>query len=257
MIADIHCHLDLYNEKEVAKIIENARKAGVKIIINNSVDLSSCKKNLEFVKKYSDIVKLAVGFYPQDALSREERKLWKGGYESFEELKEFALANKKDIFAIGEVGMDLKNGKDIKMQEELLKKELKLAEELNVPIIVHSRKAEAEVVEIMKDYKCKRIMHCFSGSFNLVKKALDYGCYFSIPTNIVKLEHFQRMVAELPKDRILTETDAPFLSPYSGIRNEPAFIHETIKKIAEIWQLSEKETEEILWENFCKMFNYK
>ena len=254
MIADIHCHLDLYDEKEVEKVIDKAAKAGVKVIINNSVDLASCKKNLDFAKKYPSIVKLAVGFYPQDALSREEKKLWKGGYESFEDLRNFALANKKDIFAIGEVGMDLKNGKDIQMQEELLRKELDLASELNVPIILHSRKAEEKVVEIVKDYSCTRIMHCFSGSFNLIKKALDYGCYFSIPTNIVKLEHFQKMVKELPKDRILTETDAPFLSPFPGEKNEPAFIHETIKKIAEIWDLSEKETELILWKNFVRVF---
>ena len=259
MIADIHAHLDLYKENEVERVIENARKNNVKAIITNSVDLASCRKNLEYSKKYPDIVKLAVGFYPQDALSREEKEMWKKEEkpkEKFEELRDFALKNKNYVFAIGEVGMDLKNGKDVAGQEKLLRQELELAQELKVPAIIHSRKAEKEVVDIVKDYNCVRIMHCFSGSFGLIKKALDYGCYFSIPTNIVKLEHFQKMAKELPREKILTETDAPFLSPFVGVKNEPAFIKETIKIIAKIWNLSEEETEKILWENFCQAFSY-
>jgi len=260
MIYDIHAHLDLYAEKEVSGVIKNARENNVRLIITNSVDMNSCKKNLEFAEKYNDIVKLAVGFYPQDALSREKNELVakkEGEYEKFSDLKEFALTNKKYVFAIGESGLDLHNGKDITSQTELLKKELKLAEELNVPIIIHSRKAEEKVVEFIKDYKCKRILHCFSGNFKLIKKAIEYGCYFSIPTNIVRSEHFKRMVAEIPKNRILTETDSPYLSPFHDKKNEPAFVHETIKIIAEIWKISEKETELILWKNFVRVFNYQ
>lgn len=256
MIYDIHCHLDLYNEEEVDEVIKRARDNDVKVIITNSVDMKSCKKNLEYSKKYSDIVKLAVGFYPQDALSREEKEIWnKKEYDKFEDLREFVFANKKYVFAIGETGLDLKHGKDINSQIELLKKELELAEELNVPIILHSRKAENKILDVIRNYKCKKILHCFSGKFSLIKKAIEDGCYFSIPTNIVKLEHFQKMVREIPKDRILTETDAPFLSPYPGTKNEPSFIHETIKIIAEIWNMNEKETEKILWENFKSVFN--
>lgn len=248
MIADIHAHLDLYPEKEVGGIVDNAKKNNV-IIITNSVDLESCRKNLEFAKKY-DNVRLAIGYYPQDALSRGEPQK----KDSFEELKKFAIKNKKQIFAIGEVGMDLKNGSDAEGQEELLRKELTLAEELDVPIIIHSRKAEERVVEIVKDYKCKRIMHCFSGKFSLIKKALDYSCFFSIPTNIVRLEHFRKMAKELPNNRILTETDAPYLSPFPGKKNESSFIKETIKIIAKLWEKSEKETEKILWDNFLNVF---
>jgi TatD DNase family protein len=258
MLIDIHAHLDLYDEKEVGNIIKESIENNVKCIITNSVDLDSCKKNLEFAKKYKDVVKLAVGFYPQDALSREEKEL---GYESkektetFEQLKEFTLKNKEFVFAIGETGLDFYNGKDKKTQEELFKKELKLAEELKVPIIIHSRKAEKEVVELIKDYSCVRILHCFNGKFSLIKQALESGCYFSIPTNIVRLEHFKKMVQEIPKDRILTETDAPFLSPYHNSKNKPYYIKETIKEISKIWKLSEKETEKIIFDNFKKVFN--
>jgi TatD DNase family protein len=82
------------------------------------------------------------------------------------------------------------------------------------------------------------------------------GCYFSIPTNIVRSEHFQKIVVELSKDKILTETDAPFLSPYKNVReNEPSFIKESIKKISELWKLSEKKVEKIIEGNFEKVFN--
>ncbi|MEM3405728.1 MAG: TatD family hydrolase [Candidatus Pacearchaeota archaeon] len=261
MIYDIHCHLDLYeNEEEVKKVIENARKNKVKCIITNSVDLTSCKKNLEYTKKYIDIVKLAVGFYPKDALERENEdieKRKKRQKESFENLEEFALKNKKYVFAIGEVGLDLYKGKNLEEQKELLKKELILAEELNVPVILHSRKAEKEIIEFTKDFKCKKILHCFNGKFSLIKNALSLGYYFSIPTNIVKLEHFKEMIKILPKEKILTETDAPYLSPYAGKKNEPSFIKETIKVIAKVLDLSEEETEKILWNNFVKVFDYK
>jgi len=261
MIYDIHCHLDLYEDEEkVKKVIGNARKKDVKVIITNSVDMNSCEINLEYAKKNSNIVKLAVGFYPKDALDREKESMdikKRRKDETFEDLKEFALKHKKDIFAIGETGLDLYNGKDLEEQKELLKKELELAEELNIPIIIHSRKAEAEVVEFAKGYKCKRILHCFNGKISLAKKAVEYGYYFSIPTNIVRLEHFRTMIKELPKDRILTETDSPYLSPFPGEKNEPAFIHETIKEISKIWNLTEKEVEEVLWKNFTKVFDYK
>ncbi len=254
MIADVHAHLDLYKEKEAEIVIENARENKV-IIVSNSVDLPSCRKNLVFADKY-DNVRLAVGYYPQDALNRENEGMGigKARKESFEELRKFALENDDKVFAIGEIGMDFKNGKDIKAQKELLRKELELAEELEIPAIIHSRQAEEQVVEIVKDYKCKKVMHCFSGKFSLIKKALDYGCYFSIPTSIVRLEHFRNMVKELPRNRILTETDSPYLSPYKEKKNEPSFIKETIKVIAGIWEESEKETEKILWQNFLDVF---
>jgi TatD DNase family protein len=261
MIYDIHCHLDLYeDEEEVKEVVKNAIKNEVKCMITNSVDISSCEKNLEYAKKYKDIVRLAVGFYPKDALDRESEDIdikIKRKSETFSDLKKFVIKNKKDIIALGETGLDLYNGKDIEEQKKLLKQELKLAEDLDIPIILHSRKAEAEIVEFAKDFKCKRVLHCFSGKFSLIKKAVEYGYYFSIPTNIVRLEHFKNMVKEVPKNRILTETDAPFLSPYKEKKNEPAFVHETIKEIKKIWNLTGRETEEILWKNFKEVFNYK
>jgi len=240
MIIDIHSHLDFYPKKKLISVIENAKKNRVKYIIVNSVNLKSLKKIFELSKKYS-LIKIAAGLYPEKDLNSKK----------YLEFEKFVIENKKEIVAIGEIGMDFTEKLNKKIQEEIFKKQLKLAEELKLPVIIHTRKAEKEVLEILEDYpKLEKILHCFMGNFNLIKKANEMRCYFSIPTSVVRSEHFQRMVAELPRNKIFTETDTPFLSPYKDIReNESAFIIESIKKISEIWKVSEKEVEEIIENN--------
>ena len=242
MIIDTHAHLDLVKKNYLNKLIENAKNARVKIIITNAIDLNSCKKVLDLSKRF-DIVKPALGLYPE-----------KLSLEKLEKFKKFLFEHKKEVFAIGEIGMDFKWHEDKKLQEKIFREQLKLAEELKLPAIIHSREAEAEVVEILKDYNCKKIMHCFMGNFKLVKKAEELGCYFSIPTNIVRSEHFQKMVRMLPKDKILTETDSPYLSPFKGKKNESAFIVESIKIISKIWGLTKEETEKQIEDNFERLF---
>lgn len=245
MLIDVHAHLDFFSEEEIGKIILNAKKAKVGLIITNSLNLKSCKRNLEIVKKY-DIVKLAVGLYPEGL-----------SLKKLEELRKFVHKNKKYVFAIGEIGMDFKHDEDKKLQEKVFREQLRLAEELNVPAIIHTRKAEREVIEIVKDYDCKKILHCFSGNFKLVKEAVKGGCYFSIPTNIVRSEHFKKMVEVLPREKILLETDAPYLSPFKDRKNEPEFVAESVKVISKIWGVSKKETEGQIEENFIKVFDKK
>ena len=138
---------------------------------------------------------------------------------------------------------------------EVFNKVLSLAEKINKPVIVHSRKAEKECIEILETFKIKHIdMHCFGGNFKLVKKIQDNGWIFSIPTNIVRLFHFQKIVEETPMSQLLTETDSPYLSPYPEKRNEPSFVVETIKKISEIKKLDEEEVKKLIYMNFQKIF---
>ena len=244
MVADIHAHLDYFSNEELKKIIERAKKEGIEIIITNSTDIKSCKKSLEISKKY-DIVRLAVGLYPNDNLNIND----------FDEFKKFVLENQKEIFAIGEIGMDFKESKNEGSQELIFKKQLELAQELNLPVIIHSRKAEKEVLKILEDYKnLKKILHCFSGKFKLIEEAKKQGCYFSIPANINRSEHFKKMVKEISMERILLETDSPFLPPTKGETNEPANVLKTVKTISAIWGISYDETENILEDNFRKVF---
>ncbi|MBR9691074.1 TatD family hydrolase [Candidatus Woesearchaeota archaeon] len=257
MLIDVHTHLDhpmLYDR--IDEIVENAKKAGVKAIITNGVDLSTNKINLEISKKY-DIVKCAMGLYPKDALRREADEV---GYpknlsEDIDEEIKFIDDNKEEIIAIGEVGLDYHNGKDKEGQKKVFKQVIELSKKLDNPIIVHSRKAESDVIDVLEENDARKvILHCFSGKKKLVLRAAKLGYSFSIPANIVFSEQFQILAKEVPLKQLLTETDAPWLSPYKGKANEPAFISEAVKKIADIKEISQKDAENIIYMNYQKMF---
>jgi TatD DNase family protein len=128
-------------------------------------------------------------------------------------------------------------------------------EKINKPIVVHSRKAELDAVELLESSKIKNIvLHCFNGRRHLIKRAIEHGWYLSIPPIITRLQHFQ-MIAELaPIDQILTETDCPYLSPVPGKRNEPANVSVTVKEIARIKNLSEKKVADEIYENYKRVF---
>ncbi len=243
MIIDIHAHLDFLEESKLEEIQNNPK---IKLVITNSVNILSNKKNLELSKKYSKI-KFASGLYPEDNLTSN----------NFTLLSNLISKNKNEVIAIGEIGMDFSHELPKKeIQKEIFTKQLDLAKKLNVPAIIHTRKAEKEILEILENYQnSKIILHCFSGNFKLIQKAIELNCYFSIPTNVVRSEHFQKMLTFVPHKQILTETDSPYLSPFKDKKNEPAFISESIKKIAEVWNISEKEVEKQIENNFEKLFS--
>jgi len=267
MLIDVHCHLDHHFYKDdLDKVIENARKAGVVRIITSGIDWNTNNIALSLSDKY-DIVKAALGRYPEDALDRE------GYYEHNPHAKrtfvdedvDFMRKNKDRFVAIGECGLDLFNGKDLAAQIPVFKKLVELSIELKKPIIIHSRKAEREVLQILLGYKGrldpdKVILHCFSGRKSLIKQAIDEGYNFSIPCNIKRAEHFQGIVSNSPLKKILTETDAPYLSPYknpdgSFNRNEPAFVSETIKVIADIKGMTEEDCKNQIFMNYQRIFD--
>lgn len=242
-------------KQDLDKVIAQARDAGVKKIITNGVNSETNRLCVEFASKY-DIVEAALGWYPQSALAREVEA---GDHPlAAQELaldEEIAWMKKQKFVALGEVGLDYKDGDAADGQKEDFLKMIYLAKELDLPLIVHSRKAEMDVVSMLEESGHKKIvLHCFSGKFKLVKRAAENGWSFSIPTNIVKSEHFQKLVAEVDMSQILTETDAPYLSPFVGKRNEPAFIAESVKKIAEIKGMDVKEVENIIFMNYQKIF---
>jgi len=261
MLIDIHAHLDHERFKDdLDKIIENARKAGVKAIITSGVNHATNLKALEIEKRYPDIVKISLGLYPLDALD-EELKTSDGFPRDIEKVNvdeelKFIEKNKDRIVAVGEVGLDLNWSKDhLEEQIKVFKKIIELVEKIDKPIIVHSRKAEEKVIEILERSKIKKIvLHCFSGSKKLIKRAVDNGWYFSIPPVITRLQHFQMLVDMVNMNQLLTETDCPYLSPYIGQKNEPSFVRETIRKIAEIKRMNETEVEQNIFMNYKNVF---
>ena len=247
IIADVHAHLDMMNKEELAAVIERAAAAGVKVIINNSVDPKSGRKSLELQQQFK-IVKAALGLYPTEAAKMTVSEVGR-------EL-DFIRSNKSKIVAIGEIGLDYEQaGTNKEKQQLLFEQQIGLAKELDIPAIVHSRKAEKEVVETLIRCECnKAVLHAFHGSIKLVKMAADAGFYITIPTNIGRSSHFQAVVRELPVSRLLTETDAPFLAAEKGSGSEPAHIAKTIKAIAGIKGLTAEETANVIYSNYQKLF---
>ncbi len=259
MLIDVHCHLTFDQfKKDLDQVIERARQVGVVSILCSGVDPQTNKDVLELSKKY-EIVKASLGIYPLDAVGlghyddvpRENRD-----FDVDNEL-EFIKKNKDNILAIGEIGLDKSPEGDCKLEEqkEVFWKCIKLAQQIKKPIVVHTRKAEKECIEILEAAGLKNVvLHCFTGNLKLVKKAEDLGFYFSIPTIITRLKHFQEVVQRTSMINLLTETDAPYLSYIPGGRSEPSHIKETVKIISKIKNITEDEVEKIIFSNFQKVF---
>jgi len=248
MFVDVHAHLDFPEfEKDLEEVIEKAKKIGVIAIVNCGVNIESNRKTIELAKKY-DIIKPALGIYPTYVTELTE--------EEFEREIEFILKYKP--FAISEVGLDFKESNKIKEQKDRFQKFIEIAEKLNVPIIVHSRKAENEVYEMIKSSNLKKVvMHCFMGKLKLAKKIEEEGWLFSIPPIINHSLHFQELVKRIALNSILTETDSPFLSHIKGERNTPLNVVVVVEKIAELRGLNKEEVKNIIFMNYKRVFEEK
>lgn len=245
MLIDIHSHLDLC--KNVPQVIENARKLNVKIL-THGVNSISNREILELKNKFPEIA-LALGIYPTDALKLSE--------EAINSEIEFIKKNKNKIIAIGEVGLDLKENSEetLETQKENLKKFVNLAKELDIPIIIHSRKAEEECVELLEKLNYNKIiMHCFSGNMKLADRVIKNKWHLTAPTNIKHSEHFQKIIEKTPIEQLFCETDSPFLHPDKLRDNESANVIESYNKIAEIKKMSLAEVEKIIEENYKRLF---
>lgn len=247
MLVDVHAHLDNKKfENKINEVINRAKEKEVRVIVNNGIDVKSNRETLKLSFEFKTIFP-SLGLYPWDAikLSKEEIK------------NELNFIKNQKIISLGEIGLDYFHGQnplDIKKQKEVFVSFLDLAKEMKKPVIVHSRKAEKDVLKILSKYDLKVVLHCFSGDIELAKEGVGKGYFFSIPPIIVKSERFQKLAEFLPIDNILTETDSPYLSSRQGQVNEPAFVVEALEKISKIKNLKPKEVEEKIWSNFKKVF---
>ncbi|MFH0701315.1 MAG: TatD family hydrolase [Candidatus Woesearchaeota archaeon] len=262
-LVDVHCHLnhELYL-KELDAVLERAKKAGIKAIVCSGVNPIGNRQVLELAHKYSPLIKACLGIFPIDAIGLSEGETGLPKHLGKIDLeKEFAFirTHQDEIVGIGEIGMDFNwDSEHHAEQEENFRKILRFALSIKKPVLIHSRKAEKECIDILgqeiKNKEIPIVMHCFSGNKKLIKRAAELGMYFSIPANINKLQHFQTLVEIVDIKQLLTETDGPWLCPYPRGHSEPAFVVESIKKIAEIKKLSEKEVAAQIWQNYERMF---
>ncbi len=246
IIIDAHAHLNFNEFKDdLDEVLDRAKEVGVKAIICNGINKQSNREILELAKKHP-IIKPSLGFYPCDCDKLELDEIQ----------EEIEFIKKNNPIAIGEVGLDKKFDNDFEKQKIYFEKFINLAIELDIPIIVHSRKAEIECIEMLKAANAKKvIMHCFSGKKKLVQEVIDNGWHLSIPSNVIRSEQFQTMVDICPLRQLLTETDSPFMSPKKDVsRNEPSFLIDAIKKIAEIKKMDEIELGNIIFSNYQRLF---
>ena len=255
MLLDIHAHLDHFQFKDdLPDVIERAKDV---LIVASGINPETNRFALYLSGKYRN-VKASLGLYPIEALEAEIKR---GEYpiepEKFDIDGEigFIKENKDLIVAIGEIGLDYSLVPETeKKQKELFQKMIEFAEKIKKPVVIHSRKAEQEVIDMLESSRLKKIiLHCFCGKQKLVKRAQDNGWYFSIPTNVVKSQQMQFIAETTNINNLLTETDSPYLSPYPGKRNEPSFVIEAVKKIAEIKRMDVKEAENNIFKNYLSL----
>ena len=264
-LIDVHCHLthDYFKDKLEA-VLKRAEKAGLKALIVSGVNPPANREVLALAKKYPKLIKASLGIYPIDALGIQPDGVGlphHKGTINLEEEFQFMEKNKEAVHCIGEVGMDFHwadKEKTYAQQAENFRKIIRFAIKIKKPLVIHSRKAEEECLQILeqeiKNKEIPVIQHCFSGRKSLITKGTELGHYFSIPPCIVKSSNFQTLVKKVPLSQLLTETDSPWLSPFKEQMNEPALVVESIKQIAVVKEISEKEVAEQIWKNYQHIF---
>jgi len=244
-LVDVHAHLEGSKfKRDLDEVIERFEKSGGEFIINSGTDPERNRKTLELAEKY-DIVKASFGMYPVGDYADIDGEL-----DWIEEYKDVCVA-------IGEIGLDFQEDKEenFEKQKDLFRKMLEFAKKIEKPVVIHSRKAELEAIEILEEMEMEKVvMHCFCGKKSLIKRCVENGWYFSVPPAITRWDNFKMLVEMVPLSQILTETDSPFLSPVARDRNEPANVLTTIKEIARIKGLRKKEVGEAVFENAKKVF---
>lgn len=235
-LADSHCHLSYINEKghDIEQVLSEARSYGLKFIMD--VGVHPCDID-ERVKSFSGIedVCLSAGFYPDYASEYKSEEL-----DDFEKKIEELNAQEKVIKAVGEVGLDYyHNGENKNDQMDFFARLIQTAKRQGLPVIVHTRDAFEDCFSVLESGKPENggVFHCFSGGVQEARRALDLGFYISFAGNITykKSAELREAAAFIPEDRLLIETDAPYLAPkpYRGKENFPKYIERTFSIIAE------------------------
>lgn len=249
MFIDTHCHLSKEYYEDIDEIINKAKDNNVNTLIISGCDKKGIIEGLELIKKYPNIY-MTIGFHPSEVdTTTNEDLIW---------LEELIKSNKK-IIGVGEIGLDYYWVKDNKEQQRtLFKKQLDIATRLKLPIVIHSREATQETYDILKEYKLKGIIHCYSGSLEMAKEYIKLGYKIGIGGVVTfKNTNLVDVVKEIDLKDITLETDSPYLAPtpYRGKQNSPEYIPIIVEKIAEIKEKTKEEVGRITTNTVKELFN--
>ena len=253
---DNHAHLDDEKfDEDREEIIEKIHKDEIDKFVSAGYSLESSKKSIELSEKY-DFIYSTCGVSPND-IPQTEEELWK----ELEEIKKIAKENKK-VVAIGEIGLDYHwNTENKELQKKAFIEQIKIANELNLPIVIHTREAVMDTIDILKNYKVikKGVFHCCPLNRELVKEALKLDFYISFagPVTFKNSRNAEEIVNMIPEDRILIETDSPYLSPepLRGKRNDSSNVKYIAQKIADFRKVPLERIAEVTYKNAINIYN--
>ncbi len=248
---DTHAHLDMLKTEE--DLIESVEK--LDYIITIGCDKEEIPKAIKIAEKFENVY-ASVGYHPYDLEGITDNDL--------EEIKNIVKTHLK-VLAVGETGLDYyRDYTPVDIQKEFFRKQIQIAKELNVPLIVHSREANEDTMDILEEfapYPASGIIHCFGGDRKMMERAVDIGFYISFAGNVTypKADGLRDVLKHTPLDRLLLETDSPFLSPQKkrGKPNKPSHIFYTLEFVAEFLGMDKKELERITDENALRLFTIK
>ncbi len=249
---DSHCHLtDGRFDQDRAAVVNGARQAGVTRLVTIASNLDDARAAVELAAEHDGIWSTA-GVHPHEVSEARE--------DDLQGIRELA-ADRPEVVAIGETGLDFfydHSPRDL--QRTWFEAQLMLAHEVDLPLVIHSREAEDDTIALIRDAptSTRMVLHCFTGSMRLLEAGLEAGCYVSF-SGIVSFAKFdgQEAVRTVPRDRVLAETDSPYLAPvpHRGKRNEPGFVVHTARAAAELKAVAEDEFARITTGNFYKLFS--
>ena len=250
-LIDVHGHINDEKFDDVKAVVDRAVEAGLEACLCASCDLSSSQKAVDFAEKFS-IVYANVGIHPENIDAYDENTIT--------ELEK--LAKNKKVVAIGEIGLDYYWRQDNKeRQQAIFVEQIKLANELNLPVVIHTREAMGDTIELLKKYKVNRpsVMHCYGGSIESAKELMKLGFSFSFG-GLVTFKNAQKVVdvvKNLPIENILLETDCPYMSPvpFRGQRNEPKNVVYIADEIARIKNMTIEDVAEKTTANAKRIFD--
>jgi len=253
MLIDSHAHLDMKQfDADRDQVIDRAVSNDVRYIISVGIDIISSRNALHLATRYPSIF-ATIGIHPHNADNANK-----------DDLEQIAsLAQQDKIIAIGEIGLDFFRNRSARQNQiKVFTQQLAVAISLGLPVVIHDREAHTETVNILSSFKqneLRGVIHCFSGDYELAKTFIDMGYYISIPGTITynNASQTQDVVKRVPLNRLLLETDAPFLTPipYRGKRNEPSYIIHTAQKIANLRGISFEVVSYQTSKNVCELFN--
>lgn len=252
MLVDSHCHLNFPEFKDdLDAVIKKAAEQGVKTLLTINTKLSEAKDIQRIADLYPNVF-CTVGAHPHDAVDHN----YDGVYEDL-----IRLVQHPKVVGVGETGLDYYYENSPRAEQiESFRTHIRASIELDLPLVIHTRDADEDTLNTIKDFpRAKGVFHCFSGSKDLAKAALDLGFYISFSGIITfkKAEDLREVAGFVPMDRILVETDSPFLAPipHRGARNEPAYTYITAMKLSEIKGISLEDVAHQTTKNFFQLFD--